>query len=313
MREKLLFIYNPNAGTKKIQEKLNEVVLELVEDDCDLVVSPTKKPGDAKESVQTYLEEGMCRKIITSGGDGTLHEIINGVMSIEKERRVPIVYIPSGSTNDFGYSLNLPKDVVEAAKLAKSGMSFVCDIARFNSKYFVYTAAFGLFTDLSYATSQGLKNIFGHAAYVISGAGSLTRMKKYHVTVAYDGMEITDDFIYGMVVSSESIGGFKGFTGPDVKLNDGQYELLMIRVTKAIELPELVTDILRKNLENPNIVYARVSHVTFSSEEPIPWTLDGEYGGDMKDVEIEIYNRAVTFMTPRSIVGLVSGEDFAEV
>ncbi len=312
MREKLLFVYNPNAGTKKIREKLNDVVQELVEEDCDLVISPTRKSGDALEAVKTYLEEGLCRKVIASGGDGTLHEVINGMMHQEKEKRVPIVYIPTGSTNDFGYSLNLPKDLVEAAKLAKNGMTFVCDIARFNEVYFVYTAAFGLFTDVSYATSQGLKNIFGHAAYVISGAGSLTRMKKYRVTVTYGDTEITDDFIYGMVVSSESIGGFKGFTGPDVKLNDGEYELLLIRDTKTIEIPELVNDILRKNFANPNIVYAKVRNVSFRSEESIPWTLDGEFGGELKRVDIEIHNRAVTFMTPKSIVGIFDDEPTGE-
>ncbi len=308
MRKKQLFVYNPNAGTKKIREKLNDVVLELVEEDCDLVICPTRKKGDAAELVMAYMEEGDCCKVITSGGDGTLHDIINGMMRTEYEKRVPIVYIPAGSTNDFAYTLNLPSNVVEAAKLSKSGYTFECDIAQFNEKYFVYTAAFGLFTDLSYATPQNLKNVFGHAAYVINGAGSLARMKKYRMTVRMNGREITDDFVYGMVVSSESIGGIRGITGPDVKLNDGEYELFLVRDTKPMELPELVNDILRKNFNNPNIVYARVKEVNFSSEAPIPWTLDGEFGGELDDVTIKIYNRAVTFMAPRSILGLFGND-----
>ncbi len=307
MRDKLLFIYNPNAGTRKICEKLSEVVNELVEEDCDLVISPTRKQGDAKRTVEAYLDEGQCKKVICSGGDGTLHEVINGMMLREKESRVPIVYIPAGSTNDFGYSLNIPKNIVEAARLTRDGMRFPCDIAQFRDEYFVYSAAFGLFTDISYATPQNMKNIFGHVAYVLNGAGALTRMKRYHVTVRYNKKEITDDFIYGMVVSSESIGGIRGITGPDVSLNDGEYELFMVRDSKALEIAELVSDILRGNYDNPCIIYERVQHVEFVSDEAIPWTLDGEYGGTYKSVEVAVHNKAVTFMTPKSILGIVGG------
>lgn len=305
MREKILFVYNPNAGMKKIQDKLNEVVFELTQGERELIISPTRQRDDAKNAVLEYVREGRCEKIVVSGGDGTLHEVINGMMQCEN--KVPITYIPAGSTNDFGYSLSIPKDIASAASLVNCGIPFACDIAQFNEKYFVYTAAFGLFTDVSYATPQNLKNIFGHAAYVLNGASSLVKIKKYRLALKYDGLYVEDDFIYGMVVSSASIGGLRGITGPDVKLNDGEYELFLIRSCSPLELTVVANDILHRKFDNKNIIYERVKHVEFHSKSLISWTLDGEYGGDYTDVEVTVHKKAVTFMTPKSL--LTIGDD----
>lgn len=306
MREKILFVYNPNAGKKKIQEKLNEVVNLLTQGERELIISPTKQRKDAQNAVMEYVKEGRCEKIVVSGGDGTLHEVINGMMQCE--RRVPIVYIPAGSTNDFGYSLNISKDITEAVRLANEGIPFECDVAQFNDEFFVYTAAFGLFTDVSYATPQSMKNIFGHAAYVLNGASSLAKIKRFSMAVSYDGLYVEDNFIYGMVVSSESIGGFRGITGPDVKLNDGEYELFLVRDCKAYELPELVNDILHGKFDNKNIIYKRVKEVYFSSPSPVAWTLDGEFGGEFTTVHVTVHKKAVTFMTPKNLVSIVEGD-----
>lgn len=311
MREKIVFVYNPNAGKKKIRIKLNDVVKELVEEDCDLIISPTKKHGDAKDTVISYMKEGMVRKIICSGGDGTLHEVVNGMLLAEdaEGKRIPLLYIPAGSTNDFGNSLNLPKDMVEGARLGKEGMRFPCDMALFNSEYFVYTAAFGLFTEVSYATKQSLKNIFGHLAYVLNGAASLTNIKKYDLKVSYDDRYTEGRFIYGMVVNSESIGGFKGITGKNILLNDGYYEMLLVKDFKPFELPDVVNCIMHSDYSNPNLIYARVKHVRFESDTAIPYTLDGEFGGEYKVAEISIRYRALDLMTPKSLLGMWEGID----
>ena len=190
-----MFTYNPNAGTKKIVGKLNDVVYELLDEQCDLVLSPTRKRNDAKEAVSAYLREGNCVKVVCSGGDGTLHEVVEGLMESEPEKRVPIVYLPAGSTNDFGYSMCLPKDVVEAAKLSKTGIPYSCDIGCFNGKYVVYTAAFGLFSDVSYATSQSLKNVLGHAAYLLNGAGALANIERVNATITLPDETIEGTFI----------------------------------------------------------------------------------------------------------------------
>ncbi len=300
MREKILFVYNPNAGMKKIQDKLNAVCHELTQGGRELIVSPTRQRDDAKNAVLEYVGEGKCEKIVVSGGDGTLHEVVNGMMQCEQ--RVPIVYIPAGSTNDFGYSLSIPKDITVAAGMVNSGIPFECDIAQFNDRYFVYTAAFGLFTDVSYATPQNLKNVFGHAAYVLNGASSLARIRKYRMALTYDGLYVEDDFIYGMVVSSSSIGGFRGITGPDVKLNDGEYELFLVRDCSRLELTVVANDILHHKFDNKNMICERVRQVEFHSMTPVAWALDGEYGGDFTDVSVNIHHKAVTFMVPKSLL-----------
>ena len=309
MREKIVFIYNPNAGKKKIQVKLNDVVKELVEDDCDLVLSPTKKHGDAQDAVKTYIKEGNCKRIICSGGDGTLHEVVNGILSSNTMgKKIPLLYLPAGSTNDFGKSLKLPSDMVEGAKLGREGMIFPCDMAKFNSEYFVYTAAFGVFTEVSYATKQSMKNALGHLAYILKGAASLGKIQKYDMKISYDDHYTEGRFVYGMVVSSESIGGFKGITGKDVSLNDGLYEMLLVKDFNAIELPTIINCILKADYSHPNLLYSRVKHVRIESETPVSYTLDGEFGGEYTVSDITVQNKAVDFLIPKSLIGLWDDE-----
>ena len=310
MRDKIVFIYNPNAGKKKIQVKLNDVVRELVEENCDLILSPTKKHGDAKDAVISYLKEGLCKRIICSGGDGTLHEVVNGMLSVDTDgERVPLQYIPAGSTNDFGNSLNLPKDMVEGAKLGKEGMRFPCDMAKFNSEYFVYTAAFGMFTEVSYTTKQSMKNVLGHLAYILNGAASLTNIKKYTMKVSYDERFTEGRFVYGMIVNSQSIGGFRGITGKDVLLNDGLYEMVLVKEFKPFELPDIINCLKRADYSNPNLIYARVKHVRLECDVPVPYTLDGEFGGESTIADINVCYRAVDIMTPKNLLGLWEGFD----
>ncbi|MBO4787860.1 MAG: YegS/Rv2252/BmrU family lipid kinase [Lachnospiraceae bacterium] len=309
MRDKILFTYNPNAGTKKIVGKLNDVVYELLDEQCDLVLSPTRKRNDAKEAVSAYLREGNCVKVVCSGGDGTLHEVVEGLMESEPEKRVPIVYLPAGSTNDFGYSMCLPKDIVEAAKLSKTGIPYSCDIGCFNGKYVVYTAAFGLFSDVSYATSQSLKNVLGHAAYLLNGAGALANIERVNATITLPDETIEGTFIMGMVVSSSSIGGFRGITGPDVRLNDGKFELFLIREPSPLQVAGLLNDIRKRNFDNPLIVFRHITEAAFEFEEEVAWTIDGEYGGACLQAHMSVKKHAVTFMVPRETMGLLAIDD----
>ncbi len=303
MRERILFTYNPNAGTKAIQSKLYEVVNLLTGEERELIISPTRKRGDAEEAVKEYMKRDHIVQVVCSGGDGTLHEVVNGMMV--SENKVPISYIPAGSTNDFGYSLNIPKDTLKAAVLSMEGQKFPVDIGQFQDKYFVYTAAFGMFTEVSYATPQNLKNIFGHMAYLLKGAASLSNLTNHHMKVTYDGNVVEDDFLFGMVVNSESIGGFRGITGTDVCLNDGFNEMMLIRDCKTVDLPGLGMDILSKNLNNKNIIYAKVKNVTFESTEPVAWTMDGEYGGTLTEANIQVHNKAVSFMIPKNLFSIM--------
>lgn len=294
MKKRMLFIYNPNAGKKAIHDKLAEIINNLTDEDMELIVSPTKKRGDAEKRVYEYENDENCFMICCSGGDGTLHEVVNGMM--KRTNRVPIVYIPTGSTNDFGASLNIPKDMVVASDMAKFGVPFPIDIASLNNSYFVYTACFGLFTETSYATPQNLKNVLGHFAYVINGAAELTKVEKFHMIVEYDGQRVEDDFIFGTVCSTSSIGGLKGISGTNIRFDDGLYEMLLIRAGSMLNIPSMLNDIIKGNYNHERIVYSKVKNVKMYSSKVIPWCADGEFAGDFKEVSINVHKRAVTLM-----------------
>ena len=294
MKDRLLFIYNPKAGKKAISDKLDRIITNLTDDDMELIVSPTKKRGDAEKRVEEYEYDNECKMICCSGGDGTLHEVINGMM--HRKNKVPIVYIPTGSTNDFGASLNLPKDMVVASDMAKFGMPFDIDVGQLNDQFFVYTACFGLFTETSYATPQAAKNVLGHFAYLIKGATELTKIRKFHMRVSFDDKVIEDNFIFGMVCSTSSIGGFKGLTGSDVRFDDGLYELLLIRDSSVLNLIPILNDVIKGKFSNEHIVYAKTKNVRFYAGNDVPWCVDGEFAGDIRDVKIKIHQKAITLM-----------------
>ncbi|MDD6102607.1 MAG: diacylglycerol kinase family lipid kinase [Clostridiales bacterium] len=296
MKKKLLFIYNPNAGKCKIKDQLSDILDEFCDVYSQVIVSPTKKRGDATEFVIEYEDDRDCEIVACSGGDGTLHEIVNGMM--KRNYRVPILYIPTGSTNDFGKSLNIPKNMVEASSMVNTGKLFPCDVASFNSKYFVYTAAFGIFTETSYSTSQTLKNMLGHFAYIINGATELTKIQRYNMTVEYDGQIAEGVFIFGAISSTSSIGGMKSITRDDVEYDDGYYEMILIRDGRIYEYPALINDILRGNVNSEKVIYAKVKNIKIKSEEDVPWCLDGEFGGIERFVNINVHQRAITFMIP---------------
>lgn len=296
MKRRMLFVYNPNAGMRKIREHLDDIINNLCGDDTELIVSPTRKRGDAKTRVIEYGEGENCFMVACSGGDGTLHEVINGMMLSKKN--VPIVYIPTGSTNDFGASHKLPKDMVQASDMARFGMRFPIDVAKMNDEYFVYTACFGVFTETSYATSQSMKNVLGHFAYILKGATELTKIQRYKMRVEYDGQVDEGTYIFGTVCSTSSIGGVKGITG-DVKFDDGLFELLLIKDGNILELPAMMNDILKGNFSHDKVVYARVKNVKFICETEVPWCVDGEFGGNCKEVNIDVLKQACSLMIPK--------------
>ena len=221
MSQKLLFIFNPHSGKGQIKNNLVEIIDTMVKADFEVTVYTTQAQGDAIQKVAA--EAANYDRIVCSGGEGTLDEVMTGLIQSGKD--VPIGYIPAGSTNDFANSLGIPKDMTKSAAVAVGDHPFPCDIGDFNSDTFVYVAAFGLFTEVSYKTSQQLKNIFGHVAYIMEGAKCLHDIPSYNMQVEYDGNVFQDEFIYGMVTNSISVGGFKGMTGNDVKLDDGVFEV----------------------------------------------------------------------------------------
>lgn len=295
MKKKLLFVFNPHSGKAQIKNQLLDIVDTMVKADYEVTIYPTQAAGDAIHKVET--EADNYDMVVCSGGDGTLDETVTGMMRLEG--RMPLGYIPAGSTNDFGTSLGIPKDMVKAAGVAVNGKPFPCDIGAFNEDFFVYVAAFGLFTEVSYKTSQEWKNVLGHAAYILEGAKCLHDIPSFLMQVEYENVRIQDEFIYGMISNSTSVGGFKGMTGKDVLLDDGVFEVTLIKKPRnPIELNEIIASLINL-VDDTDMIYSfKTNEVRFAAKQEIPWTLDGEFGGDHEQVVVKNLCKAVTIMVP---------------
>lgn len=291
MKKKLLFIYNAHAGKGKIRNHLVDIIDTFAKENYEITVSPTMKQGDATAVAR---EEGKKYDLVVcSGGDGTLDEVVTGV--IQSGQDIPIGYIPAGSTNDYANSLRLPKRMKEAAKIAIGQEICKCDIGMLGETVFVYIAAFGAFTEVSYGTPQEVKNVLGHAAYFLEGMKKLHTIRAYHMKVRANGKEIEDDFIYGMVTNSISVAGFKNNTNSDVVLDDGLFEVTLIKKPKnAIELQNIIASLLIAEFDSQYMYAFKASEIEFETEEEIPWTLDGEFGGNRKCVKVVNHKQAIS-------------------
>lgn len=283
--KRMLFVYNPKAGKAKIRNKLSDIVDVFARSGYSIVVHPTQGQGEAREVVKNR-EKGAYDLIVCSGGDGTLDEVVAGMM--QTQEHLPVGYIPAGSTNDFAKSLGISSNMVAAAETIVKGRVFSCDIGRFNEGLFVYVAAFGMFTEVSYATDQQMKNMLGHMAYLLEGVKSLSTIKSYVMRIESEEEIIEGDFIFGMVTNSISVGGFKNITGKDVELDDGKFEVLLVkRPVTYVELDNTVASLVVPKFDAQCIQYLKTSCLRIYSKEKISWTLDGEFGGEHKEVVIE--------------------------
>ncbi|MBQ7009371.1 MAG: YegS/Rv2252/BmrU family lipid kinase [Ruminococcus sp.] len=294
--KKLYFIFNLQAGKGNLAGSLAEVIDIFTKAGFEVTARPTQERTDAVNA-SIYACENSFDMIVCAGGDGTLSECIEGVM--RAPNKLPIGYIPVGSTNDYAKGLGIPKGILPAAKWIVEGMPMPCDIGSFNNNYFTYIAAFGAFTNVAYETSQQIKNLFGHAAYLFSGMFQLTSIKSHKMRVEYDGNIIEDDFVFGMVTNSSSVAGLLSLN--DFLVDDGLFEVALIKKpTNVIQLYEILHSLLNmtKDLDKEYIKSFRTSEIKFTSLEdaPITWTLDGENGGKSDVNIIKNNSKAISFM-----------------
>ena len=288
--KKMLFVFNPKAGKGKIKTHLLDIVDIFSSHNYESIIRSTQAPRDAYEKAKEYADS--VDLIVCSGGDGTLDVVVTGIMEVDSS--VPIGYIPAGSTNDFANSLFMPKNMIRVAEMIMAEELYHCDIGRFNQKTFAYVAAFGLFTDVSYETDQDLKNVLGHVAYVLEGVKRLFDIKSYHMKVSSEEVQVEDDFIVGMITNSRSVGGFKNLTGKNVDMNDGFFEVtLIVHPKNPLQLQEIMTALVMAE-DNTDMIYSfKTRQLTIETDEEVPWTLDGEFGGNHSYVEIENRHKAL--------------------
>ena len=299
---KLLFIYNPNSGKGNIRKEISFILESMSAKGYDIRVFPTAKSGDAANMARN--EAYNYDLLVCAGGDGTFNEVARGLMEAKKSgQNIPVVgYIPVGTVNDFATSLDIPKDIIDAVYVILTGKEKSVDIGSFSvgdegglHSYFTYVAAFGAFTEVSYETSQDVKNVIGKAAYFLEGVKSLQKIRPYHLKISYDGNEIEDDFIFGMVANSKSVGGFKGITGPEVYLDDGEFDAIFVKNPKTpLDLQNIINSFILMDMKTDNIYHFHSGSINIEAEENLQWTLDGEAGGSHQIVRIDNHKQALT-------------------
>lgn len=293
--ENLFLVVNPKSGLGKIKTELYKVVEVLSRAGYRVTVHITTKKGDATETVAAL--SGEYSVIVVCGGDGTLNEVITGVM--QNENTYKIGYIPSGTLNEWSQGLNISRSIGKAAKDIVNGREVELDIGKFGNSYFSYTASFGAFTKASYSAPQNVKNVIGQVAYLFEGIKELGAIKPIHLKLTSDDEVYEGDYLFGAVSNSMSVGGIIKFDKAGVALNDGVFEVILIENPDNIaDLNEILDAIITKKFNRKCIKQFKTRHLVVESKGKIDWTLDGEHGISEKEIEIENIQKAVKFIIP---------------
>lgn len=296
MNKKLLFIYNPNSGKQMISKKLADIVDLYTKLGYDVTCHPTQARCDCMNTVAECCR--LYDKLVISGGDGTLNEAVNGMMSVGFDGNFG--YIPCGSTNDFSHSVGIPTKIMTAAETAMSGIPFRCDMGRLQERYFTYVAGFGTLTEVSYSTPQDVKNSLGFAAYILEGIAALPTITSFKISFESEERCGQGEYLLGLITNTVHVAGFKSLISDSVMLDDGLFEVLLVRKPKnAADLNKIIAAVLKKEYDNEFIDCFKTSKITIRSEAPLAWTLDGENGGEHTVSVIENFPRALGVMVAK--------------
>lgn len=289
MEQKALFIVNPRAGKMKFRNDLFESISMLGAAGYTTSVHATQERGDAMRLAAEL--GGGVDLVVCCGGDGTLNEVINGMMALETP---PLLgYLPAGTTNDFATGLHLPHGIIPATEIALSGQASKIDIGLFNQRYFSYIASFGAFTEASYSASQSAKNLLGHVAYLLEGAKDIANIRSTHIRIETPRMSLEDDFIFGAVSNATSIAGLLKLSADQVRFNDGVFEVILIRAPQnLLEVQRVVSSMLKKKFNDELITFFHTDEITFQTVNEMQWSLDGEQAeGPRRTVITNCHNR----------------------
>lgn len=290
----MLFVMNPFAGMRKANRYLADIITLFNRADYDVSIYMTAGQGDAARIVREHVNE--VDVIVCAGGDGTFNETINGMLESGMDK--PIGYIPCGSTNDFASSLKLPANPVKAAQLIVDGVPKRYDVGKFGNRYFSYVASFGAFTKASYATPQNVKNALGHTAYLLEGIQEISQLKASHVRIELENRVIEDDFIFGAISNSTSVGGILTLDPKQVDMTDGEFELLLVRSPKdLLEVSECVIALQKQQYNCAMMTFLSAPKLTVYAPESMPWTLDGEREDGHKKIVVDNIHGAIQIIT----------------
>ncbi len=292
--KKLLFIYNPLSGMQTVAKNLHGIIDTFTKAGYVVTVHPTQSKDDCMALVESVCND--YDRIVISGGDGTLNEAINGMMAAKYHK--PYGYIPAGSTNDFSHSVGIPLRPLAAAKTAVEGVPFAYDIGRLNERYFTYVAAFGTLTEVSYNTPQETKNALGFLAYILEGAVALGQMRSFKLEFDCAQRKGEGEYLIGLVTNTLHVAGMKNFLGKDISLDDGLFEVILIKKPQSIsELNNILTAVTTGKLDSDYIDYFKTDEITLRCTEGLAWTLDGENGGKHEISRITCRKQALSVLT----------------
>jgi diacylglycerol kinase (ATP) len=293
MTKKVLLIVNPKAGKLKSRRRLFSLVkqISLRADVCNMVM--TRRPADAT----TLVEKNHSKYDIIAclGGDGTLNEVITGIMNVHSD--VSLGFIPAGTTNDFARSHHMVRNIRQSAEDIMTGEVHPLDIGQFESSYFSYIASIGAFTAVSYKTPQLAKNALGYGAYLLYSVNHFASLRKHRVIIKVDGESVTEDVIFLAITNSTSVAGMLRYPKEKVKTDDGLLELLIIRYPKNVsQWLEIVIELAKGNYQHPLIEMRSVTSLNIESSEALNWCLDGEFGGAYKKAHIECLPKRINLI-----------------
>ena len=288
--KRMLFVVNPYAGIRKINRYLSDVIGIFNRAEYEVITYITASRSDAAQ----FVAENAARvdMVVCAGGDGTFNETITGILNSGAD--VPVGYIPCGSTNDFAASLKLSSNILQAAKDVVAGTPVSYDVGRFGDRYFSYVASFGVFTRASYTTPQSVKNALGHTAYLLEGIQELSQIKSEHVRIETGDKVIEDDYLFGAISNSISVGGILKLDPKQVDMRDGQFELLLVRAPRDLyEVGECVQALQKQKYNCAMITFARTDKLRVSAQPAMPWTLDGERENGHGEIVVENLHHAI--------------------
>ena len=288
--KKMLFIMNPYSGLRRAAKFLPDMIMLFNQYGFDVITHMTTHSGDATETARRLAPQ--VELVVCCGGDGTLNETVTGIL--QSGAQVNIGYIPAGSTNDFASSMKLSTNIMQAARDIMEGRPYPHDVGKFGDRYFCYVASFGAFTKASYATPQSIKNALGHTAYVLEGINELSQLRMEHVRMEIDDDVVEDDFIFGAISNSTSVGGILTLDPAVVDMADGLMEVILVRTPRTLmEIPECIAAVQSQKYNCSMITFRSARHIKITASPDMPWTLDGEREEGHGEVVAENVHHAV--------------------
>ena len=312
--KKVLMVYNPTSGKNSARKKPDEIIRIFRENGFSVTEKTTTCVGDGTQIVKDNLEGHDL--VACCGGDGTFNEAVNGIMALDSKK--PLMYIPMGTTNDLANTIGVTKDIEKQIDLYKKGYVNSYDIGSFNNNHFNYVASFGVATDASYMTSQKFKNMFGYAAYRVNGfilrmPHYIKTLRAYQMKIEYDGGVLEDDFYFGAVSNTNVVANLFKYDKLCIKLNDGEFECLFIRGVKGVpDVFHLLKKVIDQDYDGKQIITFRTKKLKITGAEETAWTLDGEFGGNHKNIDIDVNAGAINIVSPPSKYFLTDKEPYKE-